>query len=247
MIKKFLFIAFTTTTFLFKLPGQDFSLAEKTELLNRERDNLEEITNQRLTISKFFVNGILYTETFPPTIHPYFEENKWEDGKLLYGDQLVDIRGIKYDMVNDQLIYMNIREDESNPVILTPNYCKEFYMNQHHFRYLNTNLNGNSAASLKPGYYEVIYDGDTKFYVKWEKISKLDNVDAKQVMEVYYSLYVFHNSRYTKVKNKRKLLKVLQDREKELKDFIEQEKIVFSKENYSVSKRILEYYDNLTE
>jgi hypothetical protein len=244
---KTVFIALLSFSCIISLFSQFFSFAEKTELLQKEKKEIEAFTNDKLDQSKFFVNALLYTQTYPPTAHPFFEDDKWADGRLLSGDQLVDIRGIKYDIYNDHLVYMNIRKEDSYPVILSPLFCREFYINSHHFRYLNTNLEGISASRLKPGYYEVIYDGNTKFYVKWEKIRKLDNVDAKQVMEIYYSLYLYHNDNYTKIKNKRKLFKVLHDREKELKDFIKQEEIVFNKDNYSDSQTILQFYDNITE
>jgi hypothetical protein len=245
--KKTVFIAFLSFSCFINLFSQTLSFAEKTELINQERKELEAFTKDRLDLTKFFVNGILYTQTFPPYAHPFYESDAWADGKLLYADQLVNISGIKYDILHDQLVYMNVRKKNSHPVILSPVFCREFYINNNHFRYINTDIDGNSASSLKPGYYEVIYDGNTKFYIRWEKNSKLHPGEAKQVMELHYSLYLYHDNSYTKIQTKRKLFKVLEDRQKELKDFVEQEKIVFTKENYSVSKRILQFYDTINE
>lgn len=244
---KTVLIAIISVAFCTNLHSQLSTLSEKTDLLNQERKKVKTYSNSQLKLSKFFVNGILYTQTYPPTAHPFFESNKWEDGSVLYGDQLIDVRGIRYDILNDQLVYLNIRTEDSHHVILSPVFCKEFYINKHHFRYITKNPDGNSASSVKTGYYEVIYDGKTKFYVKWEKYSKLNHVDAKQVMDIYYSLYLYHNGSYTKIKSKRKLFKKLKDREKELKAFVEQEKLVFTRENYSVAKEILQFYDNKAE
>lgn len=247
VIKKIILITSFSFASYLSILSQTLSFSEKIELIDQEKKEIEAYTKDQLDISKFFVNGILHTETTTPDAHPYFELNTWADGKLLYGDQLVTISGIKYDILNDHLVYMNIREKDSYPVVLSPVFCHEFYINDHHFRYLNNELPGNSRSSLNPGYYEIIYDGTTKFFVKWEKYSKLDHLDVKLVLKTKKSLYVYHNFCYTKIRNKGKLFKVLKDREKELKDFVEKEEIVFNKENYSESKRILQFYDHKTK
>ena len=230
--------------FNFQLRAQFLTFNQKNELIVQQRIILENNVAGVINSNNFFVNGVKYKTKYSPALHPFFEDDKWIDGKIIYRNHPIDVRGLRYDIVNDELVYLNIHQNEIYPIILTPAFTQDFYIYNHHFRFLNITAR-NSDNIIKTGYYEIIHDGNTKFYVKWEKYSYMNEVEHQLEMKIRKTLYIYNANEYSKIKNKRKLIGVLKDKKKEVKDFIRKEKINFSKVNYASSDAILKFYDSL--
>jgi CO dehydrogenase/acetyl-CoA synthase alpha subunit len=96
------------------------------------------------------------------------------------------------------------------------------------------------------GYYQVIYEGKSRLLKKWKKKR------AQFVIEARYDefqpddvLILVKNETAYQVKNRRKLLKVMDDNKREIRIFMRKENIHPDFKNPESIIPVLEYYDSL--
>ena len=167
-------------------------------------------------------------------------EDKWYKADVSVNGIYFEDVEVKYDIYNDDLLanYYSKRI-----IILNKENIEEFTLYTGDRELLFRNVKDRYGLE---GYYQVIYEGKSRLLKKWKKKR------AQFVIEARYDefqsddvLILVKDEVAYEVKNRRKLLKVMDDNKREIRSFMRQENIHpdFNKPESIVP--VLKYYDSL--
>ena len=220
--------------------AQNIPFSVRNQFFNNQKQNLKDTINRRTSIESPFIIGCYYNPvTNSESNHPYFKENKWVKGSLLYQGILYNVEHLKYDIEIDKLIYLRYGKDNTmNCVALNENFICEFCILNSTFRYYNV-LKDDTGRKLKAGYYEVVYDGDLKFLVRNEKSETMNDFSSST------DLFLLKDGTMTGINSMGKLIRQLKDKETKVKEFVKDNSLKLNKSDYSSASGILKFYENL--
>lgn len=198
-------------------------------------------TNQ-LSGQSYLINGSKVTriepafKPFDPAgiTHPYYSL-EWIPGKILYSGEWYSST-FRYDLSKDKLITPNLYQ--AGQVQLVSEQIEQFSLGPHQFVHLK-------ERQLPEGFYEVIYDGTTKAYMRFQKIEETRFKNNKLVAEFTpkTSYYVKKNDAFYEVKNKGSVLKVFSEKRTELKKFLRTQSQTFTKNREFYIREMSRIYD----
>lgn len=234
---------------LFSLKGilmnaQPLNYSTRKELLQEQFIKLSVIYDSTFSIGEYPINGTLFYSRSNKFIHPFFIDNDWRSAKIWSSDKVYNIEMVKYDIDKDYLVHLYHRDSFAYPIYLNKESVKEFMISGHLFRYLN-DFGKSFVHELNPGYYEILYDGPTKVCVRWEKVLILNNDTSDPVYSQRIYFFFKMNGIYIRVTDQKSFLNAFNDHSKELKIYMKKNKLRFSRNNYEVLSKLVEYYDNL--
>ena len=102
---------------------------------------------------------------------------------------------------------------------------------------------------VSTGFYQVLYDGKIKLYKKEVKIIKekfTNTPELKVLFEKLNYYYINKADRFYRIVKKKDFLKIFNDKNKELNDFISNGKLNFRKDKDNTLTKLITYYDLLT-
>lgn len=184
---------------------------------------------------------------------PYLFDT-WREGNIILKDSsLIRDINIKYNVYTDDVFYLNSTSGDS---LIIDRYRIDAF-----------EIKGDSPADLllfrdirlKPGskdkstFARVLYNGETKLLIKYIKVFiKADYKGAYTAGRKYdeytdnSQYYIMKNNELNRIKlNKKAIIKVLADRENEVKSFIDKKGADPGNENDVIN--LLEYYDSLAD
>lgn len=224
--------------------SQPISLSTKEEFLAIHKQRFEDTLYKRTDIDYPFVIGRLHNLITDNFNHPYFKDNKWANGSIVYKGRTYTVRGIKYDIENDKLIYLMYTHDyKMNSIALDENFISGFSIFNTTFKYYN-GLKNNQGAELKDGYYEVVFDGKLKFLVHPQKTQTLDYTSSMMYYKTSVALFLLKNGKLISVNNMSKLINQLKDKKKEVKKFVRDNYLKLNQTDYTSASRVLEFYES---
>jgi hypothetical protein len=226
------------------LNAQSFDYSAKQELLQSQIKKLSVVNDSIFKVEDHHLNGRLFYPTGNKFINPFFIDNDWKSGKIWSYGKTYDTKMLKYDIYSDHLVFLHYWSSYAYPIYLNRDVVTEFIFIDHHFRYLN-DFKNSSEGELKPGYYEVIYDGATKYYARWEKLKNPHYGVSDQGYSQRSLFFLKKDGKYMHLKNQSDLMKALSDHKKEIKTYMKNNALHFSVANYDSLIKVLEYYDNL--
>jgi hypothetical protein len=162
--------------------------------------------------------------------HPFFPSLKPES--ITYSDIPYARVNFIYDIFKDEIAVLN---PDSNWICLDKSKISKFSISGHHLRKIDT------LSGIPSGFYEILHEGsNTLLLAKWSKLFKasvwVEKVTFFLITEKVYPL-----------SNKKDLLQALRDKDNEIKNFIDDNKLNFKKEKRSDFKKVLEFYSSLSE
>lgn len=167
-------------------------------------------------------------------------EDKWYKADISVNGIYFEDVEVKYDIYNDDLLanYYSKRI-----IILNKENIEKFTLYTGNRELLFRNMKGRYGLE---GYHQVIYEGKSRLLKKWKKKR------AQFVIEARYDefqpdnvLILVKNETAYQVKNRRKLLKVMDDNKREIRIFMRKENIHPDFNNPESIIPVLEYYDSL--
>jgi hypothetical protein len=244
MMKKICFLLLLLCLNWHILSAQPIDYPSKQELLHTQILKLSEINDSVFGLNKDMINGKLLYSGGNMYIHPFFLDNYWKDGTILFQGKSYEMEMVKYDIYKDYLVHLHSVNFYSYPVYLNRELVKEFIINGYNFRYID-DFEKSGKSEYKPGYYQVLYDGKTKFYIQREKLKKFNIVyiDEGYVERIYFVLK--KDGKYIRIVNQKSLIEALSDHKEEIITYMKKNKLRFSIKNYEFTGKVLEYYDNL--
>jgi hypothetical protein len=149
---------------------------------------------------------------------------------------------IKYDIYNDEIIIPG-----SNGAILQLNkeLVDSFTFTYQLKNYRFAKITEDSVKGFF-GYVNILYSGKSTLYIKYRKEIDLLAVDDKYDKFFQISkIYLIRDGVVHLIKNRRYLLKNMEDHEAQVKEFIKKNKIIVSKKNPDSFIPLVRYYDTL--
>jgi hypothetical protein len=226
------------------LIGQPADYSTKRETIHLQLERLSGLHDSIFPGSKELVNGKLYYSGGNAFVHPFFGDNSWSRAIIHSSGKADEMNLAKYDLYLDYLVILHNSESFSYPIYLNKESTREFTIYGHHFKYLE-DFEGSVIDELVPGYYEELYKGETKFFIRRVKLKNFDNAELSEVYADRIYFFLQKGGKYFKVHRHKSLIKALNDRKKEINAFMKKNHLRFSPDNYEVIGKILTYYDTL--
>jgi len=190
-------------------------------------------------------NGIQYAQfpfSFAENGHPFFKENKPGTGSI-YDNVLYENVQLQYDEVQE-VIFM---QDSARRIqLLNPRITGFTLFDNTFIRLVKDSAN---AISLNTGFYNLLYNGNTRLLKKEEKMIREDVSTGVilRYIEVLTRYYIERNHTWYSIKSKNGVLDVFKDRKKELRQFIKKNKLSYRKDKDDMLVKVTAYYDQLTK
>lgn len=188
-------------------------------------------------------NGIEYFG-YSPKIEgiPYFLENTWQRGSIVYDGIAYDTVQMMYDIVKDRIVILHF--NNFFRLALFSEKVSNFTLLGHHFvRIVRDTL---SNSPLVTGFYDQMYTGPTSMLVRR---SKFIEETVKEVLErkfvEQYQYYVFKGGTYHTIRTKKGLFSLLKDHAREIKQHLKKKKLKFRKDKENTILQAAIHYDSL--
>jgi hypothetical protein len=175
---------------------------------------------------------------------PFFLNNSFHTGTILYDNILYDRIPIKFDILTNRVV---VADAQGNSQICpNPEKIASFSILDHSFTKLEKEPNAKNAPS--PGFYEVLYaNAGIKALRKETKVLRT-NTEGQEVTEFItttVNYYLKKGNTYYPVNKRSQLLDVLKDKKKELQTHIRQNNLDFIEDQDNAIKNTLRYYETL--
>lgn len=148
--------------------------------------------------------------------HPYYKLDDWQFGDIVYDEEIYENVPLFYDLSRDKVITEHSLN--GTKIELISEKVKRFTMDGHTF----VRLSADQAKSITPGFYDLLYDGNTKVYVRREKAlqQKIESNDIIFNFEEKNRVYIFKDGQYYPVRNKNSVIDVFKDRKQEVRAYL---------------------------
>lgn len=174
---------------------------------------------------------------------PYFGIDDWQYGFIYYDDERYDNVAMFYDLSRDQVITEHMLTGAKIELIAKK--ISKFEMNGHFFE----RLYADSAHVISEGFYERLYNGNTKVYVR--RTRTLTSKPAGNVLEYKFiernRVYLLKDHLYYPVKSKRSVLNVLHDKKPEVRAAMKGDKIPYRYDRERAIVKMVQAYDSTPE
>lgn len=204
------------------------------------------ITSYHLYIDKQsrLYNGIEFYG-YAPTIEgfPYFQENTWKRGHIVYDGIAYDTVQMMYDIVKDRVVILHY--NNFFRLSLFNEKIKEFTIMDHHF----VRMEHDSLKSSPPvtGFYDQLYMGATTSVLA--RRSKFIEETVKETVERKFILqdqfYILKEGVWHIIRTKSALLAVLKEHKREVKQQLRRKKLKFRKDKENAIIQAASFYDSL--
>lgn len=177
--------------------------------------------------------------------HPYFGTNEPTPGSLVYYGMFYENVKLMYDEITDELITEDILH--RNLIQLYKNRITSFTIGRSRFIFSG---NDSTTNNIKPGFYQILYDGNTLALKKeiktiQEKANPVSAVERVIESRTYY--YIRINNKYYRITNQGSLLSNFNEHKKTVRNYLKTNGINFRKQPDEAIRSAVEYYDQLTK
>ncbi len=190
-------------------------------------------------------NGVEYIDPFQKKKldgNPYFLNNDWQDGFVVYENQLYENLSLRYNLFQNKLL---IEHNQSHATIeLFNEKIKSFGISRHIFVWLTSAAD---QSEIKEGFYDLLYSGTVKVYARRYKTMS-EVIDPKIIVTKFVDktkLFLFKNDQYFSITNKNSALNAFGEVKIEIKKFLSHQKINFRSDPEMALTAMARYYDEL--
>lgn len=167
-------------------------------------------------------------------------------GSVIYNGYRYDNIPLLYDIYNDLVV--SIYHNGFSKYSLISERLSEFYLNNHHFVYLQGNSNG-AKTPLKGGFFDLIYDGKLQVLVKRSKILQ-ETIGSSEIRNYFIlkaDYYLKKDGVYYPISKERSFLNHFKDQKSEFKKQLNIAGIKFKNDPERAMIILADYYDNQTK
>jgi hypothetical protein len=192
---------------------------------------------------KLLLNGRVWFDKYAKAEgDQFFLSDAFMKGSVTFNGRRFDDLDVKYDLINDELIL----RPESHPIIFMNKEMVDsfrlFYSGRD-YKIINA---GNDSSGVLNGYVIVLYDGESKLYAKYSKKIYPLAVDGRYDLFVQVQhIYLEKEGELIPVRGKKELMRLLDDRKKEIKHYINNSRIRLTEKDAGTFIPVLEYYDSV--
>jgi len=171
--------------------------------------------------------------------HPYFGEDDWSYGTIVYDDEFYEHVPMFYDISSDNVVSEHSLNGAK--LVLIAKKIKRFELDGHTF----VRLQQDELKTISEGFYDLLYDGKTKVYVRRAKTleQKTEPTGITYSFAEKNRVYILKAGIYYPVKSKGSVLEVFKDQKQQVKSFMNKNKINLKADREGAIARIAEFYD----
>lgn len=210
---------------------------------------LYEFYYQSVGIVDRLINGKEYIPYyFRSKLKPLLNYGMTRTASIMLGGRTYNDLSLQYDTYLDELIYTDTTRIYNNivyQIALNKDPIDGFnlYFGSDSLFFRNFSKSREPNFSLGEGFYEVVYNGMSKYIVRHKSAA----IEKDGVEEYYYrpAGFVMIKDHYTRIRSTRGFLKLLGGKSEEVKKFMRDNGIKIAKAQKHQIARVLNYYDNL--
>jgi len=173
--------------------------------------------------------------------HPFFKSSVFTNADIYFDGMLFLGVPMLYDLIKDQVVILDFHNQYK--INLPANKIQQFILSDHVFvRIVHNNLN-----EINTGFYEQLFKGKVGLFAKREKaiIEKHGSQEIDNVVVSTNYYYVMKKDIYYKFKNEHSLLKILNDKKKEIQQYLKKNRIRYKDDPERSMVMAIEYYNRL--
>jgi hypothetical protein len=174
----------------------------------------------------------------------YADINAFTPGSVTYDNVLFTGVPMLYDLYGDNVVA--VLYNHFTKYTLVKDKVASFDFLDHHFVRIDT-ATYLADPTIKPGFYDEIYNGRSQVLVKWSK--NIQTTNGGQSSETYFSqsksYFIKKNNLYYSFSSQGTLLDILKDKKKELQQYIRANQIKYRDNPEEAMVKIASYYDHL--
>ena len=229
--------------FIATLPDTAAQLADST-LLAEDLTRLPVARYKEATsISQNLYNGRLYyVYDSRQEEHQFFESRKWTKGSLFYDGQRFDSIQMLYDLVKDEVVIKHFNGDN---LLLQTAKVRDFNLLNHRYRRLISGVD--IEPTMRTGFYDLLYDGNSRLLVRRTK-QRQEKIVDKRVITLFPPknfYYIFKEGHYHSVYSKKAVLNLFPEHKRALKKSLREQNIIYRKERELAIVKVVALYDQL--
>ncbi len=186
-----------------------------------------------------------YNAYYPFTInegHPFFQSKNFDTGTVLYNNVLYEKVPLLFDIIKEELLI----NDPSRVYFIRLNSERIGWFTIWGHTFIRLIPDSAANPQFHTGFYDVLYKGKTSLYKHVSKIFKENSASAQGINKYVVETdeyFIKKNNQYYKVKNKKSLMLIVNDRKKEIAKFIKKNKLNVRKNKDEALTKITAYYD----
>lgn len=174
--------------------------------------------------------------------HPYYLTNDWSTGSIVYENQRYEDVSLMYNIHSDKVIC----ENHSGALVdLVATKVSFFEYSGHTFQRFTRE--DDSRKAIDEGFYDVLYNGNTKLVVRRVKMFA-QTVRSSEIVNEFSlkeHFYLVKNNTFYPIRSKHSVLEILGDQKQNLNQFIHKNKLKFKKTREESFKKLVAFYDTL--
>ena len=173
--------------------------------------------------------------------HPFFKSSLFTNGDIYFDGMLFLGVPMVYDLIKDQVVIRDFHNIYK--INLPASKIQQFILSDHVFvRIVHNNFN-----EINTGFYEQLFKGKVGLFAKREKaiIEKHGSQEIDNVVVSTNYYYVMKKDIYYKFKNEHSLLKILNDKKKEIQQYLKKNRIRYKDDPERSMVMAIEYYNRL--
>ena len=229
--------------------------SDDSSLLNASLSNVIKFQDSVLGVNTHLYNGWQDPGYNHLAIgHPYFLTEVVQAGSVFYDDTYYPNVILQYDLTQDNVVLTQFTDNRENiaaefrsviRMALIKNKVGWFTTPGHEFVRL---IADSSSIGMPGGFYERMYNGKTKLFVKRVKlyVEEIKGNDLERRYDPTTTYYVQKDGKYYNVRTQKSLLNLFKDKKRDLNTFIRSNKKRFKKNREQLIFETTRYYDQLT-
>ncbi len=186
---------------------------------------------------------IAFKKNMPEVGTLFFHSDDWEEGHVFYDGELYEKVSMRFDLLREKIV---IEHKGQGEIELISEKIKYVRIAGHTFL---ESSNNNVTKSLSSGFYDLIYDGITKVFVRRLKVAE-ERIETQVSMILTFkeknTIHILKNDKYYVVGNKSSALKIFGDQKSALKKFMSKNNIRYRANREDALIRMAGQYDQLT-
>lgn len=196
--------------------------------------------------NSFIYTGRSYHEAYGGIRgHQFFVEDYWEQGNVNFDGHEYDSIYLRYDTYKDQLIIENFNlNGMPSPIIVYGPKVNFFELFNHHF----IRMEKDTITNFKEGYYDLMHQGDSLSVLIKRRKELTNSTEINTIREMFTEkdrYFIIKNDLAYQVKSKKSIMKVLEDRKKEIKKYIKTNGVNFKPVPDQQLVEVVKYYESM--
>lgn len=173
---------------------------------------------------------------------PFFNDSYFAKGSIVYDEIFYNNVQLFYDILHDDVV---IRNYNDTPLVLVKEKISAFNYGAH--RFINLSTDSSLANSKISGFYEVLYNGNTKFFAKHKKeiAEKITTTYSESHFAEKKGYYILKDNIMYAADDKNSVLAIMKDHKNDMNKFLHQYKIKFKNNFENAVTGLLQHYDEL--